>query len=408
MKQRIMGAELELFLTRDWQPATPTDWKELVTRATNAGWSEITEPYSGFPLGASCNNGWFVLDNNCAIIEFVSKPYDHLDKTIDNLQNLISRFEEIAPDFQLHWTSQFGSPDCASYWQRSIPSGLYGVVRHQKWEHWRLMNAMAFQPAIDVRPSEITAVLRSLFLCAPLFVYLFDGRKSQIGNGPTRLQNWLRAISHSEIRTGLPEKEIHSLEDYVENLLDLPAFILSSKGKNGQLIFFEDSDNPVRVSDVMFDEVAGQEVRGVIQTMNPNGPFLNLTPTKKRANLSNFYSLSLPFWHVRLVFELESRNLVRSASEIAHAISQSSKLYVELRHIGTPRQISELKSIYALCLRLIECAEEVERTISPLISWEEAKAENTTVIQTGQLGPKSRAVYAALHDLGIFHRENLL
>jgi hypothetical protein len=405
MKTRKLGAELELFLTKDNTPATPKDWAIIVDRAVCAGYSAITEPYNGLALGASGENGWFILDNNCAIVELVSLPFHNLDATVDNLEKLLSFFESITPEYHLHWVSQYAPPDEDEYWNRTVSTGLYSIVRHQNWGHWRLMNSLAFQPAIDIAASEIPAVLRTLYLSAPLFVHLYGGH--DMTNTP-RLQNWLHAIPYSEQRTGLPTREINSLDDYVANLLDLPAFIVSSAIKNGHLAFFDTQDGRPRVADVVFDGATAFQVNHIPTTSQMRTDKIRYDKTHVNGSLANFYALSLPFWHCRLVFDAGTGTIDADVGKITHAIETSDKLYVELRHIGTPQNMAELRKIYQVFVNLVNRAHDINQAISPLISWHDAQNENRLAIQDGILGEKSRLVFHKLKELGLFQKEETI
>ncbi|GGF55251.1 hypothetical protein GCM10011332_05800 [Terasakiella brassicae] len=405
MKSRKLGAELELFLTKDDIPATPKDWAIIVNRAVSAGYSAITEPYNGLALGASGKNGWFILDNNCAIVELVSLPFCDLDATIDNLENLLAFFESITPEYRLHWVSQYAPPNEDEYWNRTVSTGLYSIVRHQNWGHWHLMNSLAFQPAIDISTPEIPAVLRTLYLTAPLFVHLYGGH--DIKNTP-RLQNWLHAIPYSAQRTGLPTREINSLDDYVANLLDLPAFIVSNSVKNGELAFFDTQNGRPRVSDVVFNGATAFRVHHIPTTSQMRTDKIGYDKTYVNGSLANFYALSLPFWHCRLVFDAGVGTIDGDVGKITRAIEKSDKLYVELRHIGTPQNMMELRKIYQVFVNLVERAQEINQTISPLISWQEAQDENRLAVQNGALGDKSKLVFDTLKELGLFQKEETI
>jgi len=397
-RPRRLGGELELFLTKDNQAATPQDWIEIIQRAEANGYTRITDPYSGFALGAAGERGWFILDNNCAIVELVSLPHTTLDATMANLRHLLDFFQDITPEFKVHWCAQYEAPDQAEYWKRTVSTGLYAIVRHQDWGHWRLMNSLAFQPAIDIDIDEITTVLRTLYLSAPLFAYLYGGSTGET----SRLKNWLQAIPHSEIRTGIPQFEIKTLDDYVKNLLALPAFVMANALDRSELIYF-DQDPSAR--EVMFNGADARRLNSIGRDAAPDDPAFTSDPVHVRGRLSNFYGVALPFWHARLVFATESDREANDQQTITTAIEGSDKLYVELRHIGTPSSMTALHQIYAVCLALVERAGEIEPILSSLISWEEARVENRLAVEQNILGPKSRQIHHTLQEIGLFRTE---
>lgn len=401
MKQRKLGLELELFVTKQGERLAPGQWVTIIDRAIATGCSKIEDSYTGFPLGVICEKGQFVLDNNCSIVEMVTLPHDRLDQTLQNLVELIAFFESIAPEFKLHWTSQYAEPDENEYWQRAIPSGLYSMVREKNWQHWRLMNSMAFQPAIDLCVEEIGPVLRVLYMTAPVFICAFEGNNRWGGKHSPRLENWQKMIPDGKFRTGLPSQEIQGLSDYVENLLNLPPFVLSDGLKKGKMTFFTDAADAQTVGDVMFGDVVGKQILSVSDHRAVKDQILKTKDVHVRGDISNFYGLALPFWHARLVFETDQKGSVQCADEIVAAIEKSSKLYVEIRHMGTPRNIHELKQIYQSFLNLIENAKALDEKISALIDWDEIADENQLAMHDGKLSAKGRAVFNELQKLEI-------
>lgn len=396
----MLGLELELFLTSEGVPLRPDEWKNIVERAVAAGCPRIEEPYTGFPLGAICERGRFVLDNNCSVVEMVTLPHPTLEETIRNLRELIDFFREIAPGVELNWTSQFAEPTEEEYWRRTIPSGLYAMVRKENWKHWSMMNSMAFQPAIDLYPDEIAPVLRVLYLTAPVLICAFEGNKRWGKAHSPRLAAWREMIPGGEGRTGIPKREIRSLDDYVGNLLALPAFILADGYKKDRLTYFGSPPEAPSVAEAMFGEVAGIRIRNLLDTSNPRGGMV-ADETRVRGTLADFYGLSLPFWHARLVFETGENGCAESAGEIVKAIENAPKRYVEIRHIGTPRNIEELERYYGSFIRLVENAKVLDEKISAIIGWNEVEEESLMAIRDGKLGEKSREVFALLHDLGV-------
>jgi hypothetical protein len=383
--RRLLGLELELFMTRDGIPLKPNQWKNIVEKAVTRGYSRIEEPYTFFPLGALGEKGQFVLDNNCAVIEMVVLPHPTMDETIENLIELIDFFQEIAPEVDLHWTSQFSKPKEDEYWERTISSGFYSIIREKKWKHWTMMNSMSFQPAIDVYPEEIPHVLRVLFLTAPVLICAFEGNKYWGKNYSPRLEFWREMYYGAEDRTGIPKREITSLADYVENLLQLPALILSGGYKKEKLIYFGIPPEAPSVGEVMFGEVAGRYLLGLQDFSDPRKVKMVVEEVRVRGSLLNFYAISLPFWHARLVFEMTEKDSVGRVEDIVRAIEKSTKLYVEIRHIGTPHNMKALKRIYESCLKLIENAKMLDEKISTVIRWHEAEKENLMAIRGSNL-----------------------
>jgi len=400
MRQRLLGLELELFLTRAGVPLRPDEWKNIVERAAAAGCPRIEEPYTGFPLGAICEQGRFVLDNNCSVVEMVTLPHPTLEETIRNLRELIGFFREIAPEVELNWSSQFAEPTEAEYWRRTVPSGLYAMVRKENWKHWSMMNSMAFQPAIDLDPDEIAPVLRVLYLTAPAFICAFEGNKRWGKAHSPRLESWREMIPGGEDRIGIPKREIASLADYVENLLALPAFILSDGYKRDRLTYFGSLAEAPSAGEAMFGEVAGIRILGLQDASDPRGEMV-AEAARVRGTLADFYGLSLPFWHARLVFETGEKGGAESADDIVKAIENAPKRYVEIRHIGTPRNIEELERYYGSFIKLVENARALDEKISAVIRWDEVEEESLMAIRDGKLGEKSREVFALLHDLGV-------
>lgn len=399
--RRLLGLELELFMTKAGMPLKPADWKSIVERAVTHGCIRIEEPYTFFPLGVLSEKGQIVLDNNCSVVEMVTLPNLTMDETIKNLMGLINFFQQIAPEIDLHWVSQFSKPKEDEYWERTIASGLYSIIRENRWAHWTMMNSMAFQPAIDVYPEEIPHVLRVLFLTAPVFICTFEGNKCWGKDYSPRLKFWREMYPGAEDRTGIPKREITNLTDYVDNLLQLPAFILSESYKRGKLIYFGIPPEVPSAGEVMFGEVAGKCLRSLRESSDLRKVKMVVEEVQVRGDLSNFYEISLPSWYARLVFDTKEKGFARSVSDIVRAIEKSTKLYVEIRHIGTPRNIEELKRIYESCLKLIENAKVLDEKISAVIRWHEAKEENLMAIQQGKLGEKSHEVFALLQEFGV-------
>lgn len=401
MRPRLLGLELELFLTKAGVPLKPDEWKSIVERAVACGCPRIEEPYTGFPLGAICEKGRFVLDNNCAVVEMVALPHPTLDETIRNLRELIDFFRKIAPEVELNWSSQFAEPREEEYWQRTIPSGLYASLRKENWKHWTMMNSMAFQPAIDLYPAEIPHVLRVLYLTAPVFICAFEGNKRWGQEHSPRLEIWRGMIPGGEGRTGIPKREITSLADYVENLLALPSFILSDGYKRDRLTYFGSFTEAPSAGEAMFGEVAGIRIRSLADFTDARKTEMVVEEARVRGSLADFYGLSLPFWHVRLVFETDEKGCADSVDDIVNAIETATKRYVEIRHIGTPRNIEELERFYGSFLKLVENAEALDEEISAVIRWHEAEEENLTAIRQGTLGGKSRKVLNVLQKFGV-------
>jgi len=401
MRQRRLGLELELFLTRAGVPIKPDEWINIVDRAVARGCPRIEEPYTGFPLGAKCAQGMFVLDNNCAVVEMVTLPHPTMAETLRNLRELIDFFQSLAPELTLNWTSQFAEPKEEEYWERTIPSGLYAMVRKEKWKHWTMMNSMAFQPAIDLYPDEISHVLRVLYLTSPVFICAFEGNKRWGTTHSPRLDIWRRMIPDGESRTGIPQREITSLADYVENLLRLPAFILSDGYKKGRLTYFENGPDAPSVGDVMFGEVTGTRILDIPDSPDVSKGGMLVEAVRVHGALADFYALALPFWHARLVFETGETGFAGNMDDIVKAIQNATKLYVEIRHIGTPQNFEALESIYGSFLKLVENAGMLDREISAVIGWDEAEEENLMAIREGKLGEKSREVFALLQNSGV-------
>ena len=318
MSARMLGMELELFLTKDGAAIGPVYWKGIVERAVARGCTRIDEAYTGFPMGASWQTGQFVLDNNCTVVELITLPRASLDETMDGLRKLLEFFTSLVPELELHWSSQFEQPNEDEYWRRTISSGLYGAVRKQKWRHWTLMNSLAFQPAIDLYADEITHVLRVLFLTSPVFVCAQEGNNRWGKEHSPRLEIWKSVFCDGGQRTGFPQREITSLTDYVENLLALPAFVIFEDGRAEQLTFFE--SKTVSAGDVMFAEVPAQRVLNVPDTDDMNGKELQCKDVRVRGDLASFYSLSLPFWNARLVFDTGQDGLVEDTAAIREAV----------------------------------------------------------------------------------------
>lgn len=401
MRQRLLGLELELFLTKAGVPLRPGEWKNIVERAVARGCPLIDEPYTGFPLGAICERGRFVLDNNCSVVEMVTLPHPTLEETISNLRELIGFFREIAPEVELNWTSQFAEPNEEEYWRRTIPGGLYGSIRKEKWQHWTMMNSMAFQPAIDLHADEVTHVLRVLYLTAPVFICAFEGNKRWGRAHSPRLEAWREMIPGGEGRIGIPKLEIASLADYVENLLRLPAFILSEGYKSDRLTYFGSPPKAPSVAEVMFGKAKGMRICGIMDHSDARKAEVIVEEVLVRGALSDFYGLSLPFWHARLVFETDGKGCADDAGDIVKAIETAPKRYVEIRHIGTPRNIVELERYYGSFLKLVDNAEALDAEISAVIRWHEAAEDNLTAIRQGTLGGKSRNVLSVLQKFGV-------
>lgn len=404
---RRMGLELELYMTKAGNPLKPADWQEILARAVAGGCSYITEIYTGFPLGIQHARGQLVLDNNCSVLELVALPHPSIDETIENLLELLNFFGELAPEIELHWTSQFAEPTEADYWERSMQSGYYAIFREKQWQHWMLMNSMAFQPAIDVLPEEIPHVLRVLYLTAPALICAFEGNTNWGRVHSPRLKYWQQMLG-SEVRIGFPQQEIKSCADYVQNLLKLPAMVLSDDRKKATYICFETGSAGPTVADVMFGSVLGRRVIGLKDKSNLRNYEMVTEEVEVRGKISHFYGLSLPYWHSRLVFDSPNTDYASSTADLVQAIEQAHKLYVEIRHIGTPRNIAALKQIYQTCLKLVEQAKMLDEHLSTLITWQQAQGENLLAIENGQLGEHSRAVFDFLQQQGILPEDVLL
>ncbi|MBS4099367.1 MAG: hypothetical protein KGZ83_21350 [Sulfuricella sp.] len=405
MRPRLLGLELELLLTRDGVPLLPAEWRDIVERAVARGCPRIDEAYTGFPLGAMCAKGQFVLDNNCAVVELVTLPHPSLEETLGNLRDLLDFFQSIAPGVTLNWTSQFGEPIEEEYWRRTPTSGLYAIVRKEQWKHWSMMNSMAFQPAIDLYPDEIAPVLRVLYLSSPAFICAFEGNKRWGAEHSPRLHLWRGMIPGGAARIGIPQREIASLADYVENLLELPAFILSDKYKKGHLTYFGSAAEAPSAAAAMFGEVTAQRIRGLTGSADPRQAEMQIETAPVRATLADFYGLSLPFWNARLVFETGDKRHAESPADIVKAIEAAPKRYVEIRHIGTPRDIEELERYYRSFIKLVENAVALDERISAVMRWDEVEAESRLAIRDGKPGEKSREVLAVLQDFGVLQGE---
>lgn len=401
MNRRKLGAELELYLSREGRPLSSGQWRSIARSAASKGYDVIRDVYTDFPLGFRHEKGRIGLDNNTATLELVANPEISLEGVVGNLEDLLCFFSIVAPGTDINWVSQSLEPREEEYWERNVENGLYPILRARSWKHWLMMNSSAFQPAIDVYPDEIHHVLRVLFLTAPVFIWAFEGNKSWGKTYSPRLSYWTEMVPVEENRTGLPREEIKSLFDYAKTLVNLPAFVMSDSYKNGSLLFFEGSPKGPLVKDVMFGEAPAKAISRIQTSPNPRDTRLVVKDVRIRATIRDLYMLSLPLWYARLVFAPRGNARVHNIQEIVRAIERAEKRYVEIRHIGTPRNMKDLRTIFEAFLRLVENARDLDGKISPAISWTRVKAENDMVIKKGVLGERSLEVLDILRDSGI-------
>lgn len=368
----MIGAELELIILNSKSvPISWEDWillrKDFEAVLHGRDYEENYDILTGAFLGYYVKGiGTIGLDSSASLFEIALDPAENVDEAIGKLRELLDIVESALKrrQFSIFWKSQY--PDLISeneYQKRYTRRGLYAVIRKfWQWNHFELYLSASFQPAIDVSRDSLGDVLNAIYVTSPICISIFGGNGTNSIH-EYRLLAWEKMITKNERDSdmlGIPGK-IKDWRDYISKLLSIRAKILTTEGtyKYGKLVFF---DNDILAEQVI-NGTRGHVIERVIDLYRDE-----VEVEEIEIKGENYLSQMdwWVFWDARWRFF-------------------ANKSFIEIRHIGTPRDLKGIRKIFDVFTRIMENSDLINKQAERLGLWDNIREARKSAILTGNV-----------------------